>query len=372
MAKIRLHMTPTMPTTHTVCVSLRRDLQDPQTTQFISGTTSRPNQTNNMNNLLRQSSMLNDDDDDDDDIYLQGWTADEEDSFFGLIVVGSISSQQVRIPQMVDDRRDLMWQKHLQLLRHRGEFVCKYRMTEETFHLLVDILSPHLLVDEVKSRNSTAGIQPLDPRFIVGVGVRWLADFGHNILDDTFNISKTSSWRLVNKFLDAVIDHVNNIHLPTTDEELETLAAAWSIKSTAEHCYHGLVLALDGLLSTRTKPRIDECTNPGDYYNGHKKTFAINIQAAVDASLRFRYVCVAGPGKINDGRAFTRCNLLVQWIDNLPEKYFICADNAYTLSNKLLIPFRGNQANPIFHSSYHFYLSQLRIRVEMAFGRLCT
>jgi hypothetical protein len=40
-----------------------------------------------------------------------------------------------------------MWEKHLVLCRHRRDFVTKHRMTEESFHKLVDVLSPHLHVD---------------------------------------------------------------------------------------------------------------------------------------------------------------------------------------------------------------------------------
>jgi hypothetical protein len=35
-------------------------------------------------------------------------------------------------------------------------------MTEESFNMLVDDLGPYLCVDEVKSRNSTSGIQPVE------------------------------------------------------------------------------------------------------------------------------------------------------------------------------------------------------------------
>jgi hypothetical protein len=174
-------------------------------------------------------------------------------------------------------------------------------------------------------------------------------------MDEIYNISTSSSRRLVTRFLDAINAHVDSIYLPTTDEEMETLAAAWTIKSNAPPYYHGLLLP-----------------NPADYYSGHKKVFAINVQATVDPLVRFRYGAVAAPGKTNDGRAYHRCNALNQWINNLPDKYFICADNAYPLTQKLLIPFRGDQANPVFNSSYNFYLSQLRIRVELAFGRLTT
>jgi hypothetical protein len=160
-------------------------------------------------------------------------------------------------------------------------------------------------------------------------------------LEDVFHFSYSSSRRVINKFIDSVIYHLNNINLPSTDEELATVAAGWTIKSTADGCYHGLVLALDGFLSYRTKPRKDDCSNPADYFSGHKRVYGINVQAAVDHILRFRYVGVAGPGKTNDGRAFIRCDVLTKWIDQLDEKYFVCADNAYPLSNKVLIPFQG-------------------------------
>jgi hypothetical protein len=63
---------------------------------------------------------------------------------------------------------------------------------------------------------------------------------------------------------------------------------------------------------------------------------------------------------------------LQQWLDTLPPQYYIGADNAYPLSNKILIPFKGPQRQELYKSSYNFYLSQMRIRIEMAFGRMTT
>jgi hypothetical protein len=63
---------------------------------------------------------------------------------------------------------------------------------------------------------------------------------------------------------------------------------------------------------------------------------------------------------------------LRQWLEALPEQYYIGADNAYPLSNKILIPFKGPQRHEEYKSSYNFYLCQLRIRIEMAFGRMTT
>jgi hypothetical protein len=266
-------------------------------------------------------------------------------------------------------RRNNLWEEHLVMSRHTGEFTATYHMTETSFNKLVDLLSPHLQVDEAKSRNCTAGIQPIDKRIIVAAGLRWLGGEPYKSLANIFHFSRSSARRVVARFMDAVIETLQ-ICLPTTDIELEAVATGWTQKSSAQGCYHGLVLALDGYLSVRTVPDKSECRNAADFFSGYKKIPALNVQAAVDHMLRFRYVAVAAPGKTNDGRAYQKCLGLRQWLAELDPKYYICADNAYPLSNKILIPFKGAQAIAVYNSSYNFYLSQLRIREELAFGRM--
>ena len=57
-------------------------------------------------------------------------------------------------------------------------------------------------------------------------------------------------------------------------------------------------------------------------------------------------------------------------IENLPLGLYFLGDAAYTLKETLLIPFTGNQRDNPNHDAFNFYLSQLCIRIEMAFGRL--
>ena len=47
---------------------------------------------------------------------------------------------------------------------------------------------------------------------------------------------------------------------------------------------------------------------------------------------------------------------------------FIIGDNAYVCSEHLLTPFAGAERQERKHDNYNFYVSQLRIRIEMAFG----
>jgi hypothetical protein len=56
-------------------------------------------------------------------------------------------------------------------------------------------------------------------------------------------------------------------------------------------------------------------------------------------------------------------------INSLPLGHYIVGDNAYVCSEHLLTPFSGNERFEARKDAYNFYISQLRIRIEMAYGR---
>ena len=57
-------------------------------------------------------------------------------------------------------------------------------------------------------------------------------------------------------------------------------------------------------------------------------------------------------------------------LSSLPSGIFSLGDAAYTLAEHLLIPFTGADLLIPTQDAFNYYLSQLCIRVEMAFGRL--
>lgn len=133
----------------------------------------------------------------------------------------------------------------------------------------------------------------------------------------------------------------------------------------------GCVAALDGFFQQCNKPTDSEVNNVLAYYSGHYEHYGVNCQAAVAADLQFIFFGVVSPGSTNDNISFGLATKLMKMIENLPLGRYFVADAAYPLSERLLIPFTGahRHSNP-YHDSFNFYLSQLRIRVEMAFGRL--
>lgn len=59
-------------------------------------------------------------------------------------------------------------------------------------------------------------------------------------------------------------------------------------------------------------------------------------------------------------------------VESLPNLHYIIGDNAYVPSEHLLVPFSGSQRQNPANDAYNFYLSQLRIRIEMAFGLMTS
>ena len=108
--------------------------------------------------------------------------------------------------------------------------------------------------------------------------------------------------------------------------------------------------------------------NVTSFYSGHYEHYGLNCQGVCDDKLRFIYFGLVGPGSMNDNIAFSLAGSLADTIKGLPPGCFFLGDAAYTLSENLLIPFTGSQRDVPENDSFNFYLSQLRIRIEMTFG----
>jgi hypothetical protein len=90
-------------------------------------------------------------------------------------------------------------------------------MTEDSFNNLVDELSAKMLL--LVSNRLTSDLLMLPG----------CAGWEDRIIPAwrRVSFSYSSSRGVINKFIDTVIFHLNNINLPSTDEELATVAAGW-------------------------------------------------------------------------------------------------------------------------------------------------
>jgi DDE superfamily endonuclease len=96
----------------------------------------------------------------------------------------------------------------------------------------------------------------------------------------------------------------------------------------------------------------------------------VNIQAVCDSRLRFIYFATAAPGGTPDISAYRNVSLF-DLVVNLPAGFHVVADAAYILSEQTVTPYTGADRHGV-NDIVNFYISQVRIRIEMAFGRLTT
>jgi hypothetical protein len=74
---------------------------------------------------------------------------------------------------------------------------------------------------------------------------------------------------------------------------------------------------------------------------------------------------IAEPGGMNDVRAFGKCTEFNQWLKSLPNDYFIIANNAYKLSQMLIIPYNcAEKGLCIDHDAYNYHLLSPCIKIE--------
>ncbi len=93
---------------------------------------------------------------------------------------------------------------------------------------------------------------------------------------------------------------------------------------------NGYVAALDGWLPQTDKPF--GIPNASDCFSRHYQCFGFIYKAMCGSNHAFYYFAVCAPVKTNDIRAFDMCSDLIVWLKNLPDDYWISADNAYNLS----------------------------------------
>jgi hypothetical protein len=96
----------------------------------------------------------------------------------------------------------------------------------------------------------------------------------------------------------------------------------------------------------------------------------LNCQAVSDARGRILDISVVFPGTTSDCLSFEGSNLFRRLEEGLlPSHLCIFGDNAYINSVYMATPFAGVMLD-VAKDAYNFYHSQVRIRVECAFGML--
>lgn len=261
----------------------------------------------------------------------------------------------------------LDWALHARKLQHERLFEKTYGMPLVAFENLIEIIKPTVLRNTSRSRCP----QPVSIQIITGAAIRYLRGGRVTDVKDIFGLSRSEVYASRDSFLNAVLQSDElRVKMPTTPEEWESIRRGFHSKSS-NGLVHGCVGVLDGFLAETVAPKRKEVGgNVLAFFSGHYLAYGLNCQAMCDSNLKFMYFGVVAPGRTNDNVAIHRTEGLLDVINSLPDGLFVIGDAAYTLMEHLLIPFVGCMAEDPDKDAYNFHISQLRIRIEMAFGRL--
>jgi hypothetical protein len=245
-------------------------------------------------------------------------------------------------------------------------------MSVTAFYRLLDLLRDDLMTMNESQHGGYHDTDAVEPELIMAIGIRWLAGGSYVDIRHVYGCSVASVFRFRDLFMEAVLNcNELDIVFPDTDEELYSTESKFSDKSS-ERTMVGCVGAIDGLFVKVHRPSMKECGyNPQAYFSGHYMAHGLNIQAICDSDRCFTFFGVVTPGKASDQVAFERTSIHEQ-IMALPMGKYLVGDAAYQVSNVVLAPFTGSQRDDPGKDAFNFFLSQLRIRIEMAFGLLQT
>ena len=199
------------------------------------------------------------------------------------------------------------WDEHLRQLRP-GEFKKRYRMPEEKFNYLLELLAdvdPYFkevsAQTKKKCQNMFGGVGPVDVRHKLAAAIRWFA--GGSYLD----IKLVHGMQVPTMYTCAwhAVDAINKspqlqLIFPWDDDaKLEEIELGFA--GLCEGKVRGCVFALDGFCIRIIAP--SGIPNPQDYWN-RKGFYAFVVQAGVDSTGKFTTSSIKAVGSTHDSLAF--------------------------------------------------------------------
>lgn len=103
-----------------------------------------------------------------------------------------------------------------------------------------------------------------------------------------------------------------------------------------------------------------------------KKQYSIKMQGTCDFKEMLRHVVIGWPGSVHDARIFSESRMSTHPDEFFSGMEYLGADSAYTLTERVITPFRSNSSSltPVQRAKFNKYFSSKRVRIEHVFGIL--
>ena len=257
----------------------------------------------------------------------------------------------------------LDWDTYVANNKHRHLFKRHLRMSYESFRTLMLLIDDHQKEVDTKMAEIRGGEVIKELRLYAAL--RYMAGASYSDICFFCGISKSTFYRILWETIHA-INKAIKIEFPESAEHCAILAAGFESLSYRA-ILKNVIGVLDGYLLHIVTPRKKRKRNVRSYFSGHYQMYGINIQACCDANGKFIFLGIGGPGVIKDREAIKESGLSDK-VESLPQGYVVIGDCAYQATEKLVPIFGGNLALLPANDNFNYYASQLRIRIEMAFG----
>ena len=247
------------------------------------------------------------------------------------------------------------------------EFKCAFRMTRETFKKLVAFMKPTIEGRTQKGKLRSKMRVPVDLR--LGITIRYLAGAQTSDLIGWFKLKRTTLLRIMFDTVQALISKLRLPGLPRDIRGLHQSSMNFKCSRRLPNPLNGCVGALDGITIRIKRPRGEH--DQRSYFN-RKGVFAIPVQAVCDSSYKFLCLSAKCVGSTHDSLAHA-VSKLGQFLDQkgLNGEFWIDRDEAYTCTESLITPVSKSEAGED-EDAFNYYLSQMRIHIEQAFGMLVS
>jgi hypothetical protein len=186
----------------------------------------------------------------------------------------------------------------------------------------------------------------------------------------SYSISHTELFESVWYVVDAINKTTSfDIKYPQHHEEQKKIAD--DFKAVSEVDFDVCAGAIDGILIWTLKPTLEDAKAVGvdqmKFMCGRKHKYGLNCQAVCDVRGRFLHMSITCGGASSDLVAFEGSDLKKQLDDGLlSPNLCLFGDNAYINSQYMVTPYPNTSGGA--KDNYNYFHSQLRIRIECAFG----
>ena len=174
----------------------------------------------------------------------------------------------------------------------------------------------------------------------------------------------------------CVVDAVNqlpNFHIEYPRSRAEQMKIAKGFEETSDVGFPNCAGCIDGLLIWTHKPSEEDAKKAGvgrkKFLCGRKGKFGLNCQAISDVRGRILDISIVYGGASSDCLAFEGSGIYEDLEAGLlHDNLVLFGDNSYLNSHYMVTPFPNVSSGS--KDDFNFFHSQLRIRVECAFGMM--